>query len=170
MGSGRNIVLTMYGHENLIDKIAISVFDSDSDSRTYCETINALKTGRNPWVYTKAIPENTPLNFDLFIPNKYVFSDLILSMDDRAIQKVLREVEFQNLVIAMKGTDEAVLDKILQNMSKRGGAMLKEDMEYIGPVRLKDVEEKRDKIVDIIRRLEYYGEIIITRSNKDVSK
>jgi len=96
----------------------------------------------------------------------FVFEDIVM-LDDRAIQKVLREVDQQELAKALKSVDSEVQDKIFRNMSKRAASMLKEDMEYMGPVRLKDVEESQQKIVSVIRRLEDSGEIVIARSADD---
>ena len=96
----------------------------------------------------------------------FVFEDIVM-LDDRAIQKVLREVDTQELAKALKAVDTEVQDKIFKNMSKRASAMLKEDMEYMGPIRLKDVEESQQKIVSIIRHLEDTGEIVIARSGED---
>ena len=96
----------------------------------------------------------------------FVFEDIVM-LDDRAIQKVLREVDQQELAKALKAVDTEVQDKIFRNMSKRAASMLKEDMEFMGPVRLKDVEESQQKIVSVIRRLEDSGEIVIARSGDD---
>jgi len=96
----------------------------------------------------------------------FVFEDIVM-LDDRAIQKVMREVDSQELAKALKSVDTEVQDKIFKNMSKRAATMLKEDMEYMGPVRLKDVEEAQQKIVSIIRHLEDTGEIVVARSGED---
>jgi flagellar motor switch protein FliG len=96
----------------------------------------------------------------------FVFEDIVM-LDDKAIQKVMREVDGQELAKALKSVDQDVQDKIFKNMSKRAGSMLKEDMEFMGPVRLKDVEEAQQKIVSIIRRLEDAGEIVVSRVGED---
>jgi flagellar motor switch protein FliG len=96
----------------------------------------------------------------------FVFEDIVM-LDDRSIQKVMREVDSQELAKALKSVDTEVQDKIFRNMSKRAASMLKEDMEYMGPVRLKDVEEAQQKIVSIIRHLEDTGEIVIARAGED---
>ncbi len=96
----------------------------------------------------------------------FVFEDIVL-LDDRAIQKVLREVDTNELAKALKSVDSEVQDKIYRNMSKRAATLLKEDMEYMGPVRLKDVEESQQKIVSIIRKLEEQGEVVVARSGED---
>ncbi|WP_333760245.1 flagellar motor switch protein FliG, partial [Treponema paraluiscuniculi] len=96
----------------------------------------------------------------------FVFEDIVM-LDDRAIQKVLREVNMEELAKALKVVDTEVQDKIFRNMSKRAGSMLKEEMEYMGPTRLKDVEEAQQKVVSIIRHLEDSGDIVIARSEED---
>ena len=96
----------------------------------------------------------------------FVFEDILL-LDDRAIQRVLRDVDNNDLSIALKGANEEVQNVIFKNMSKRLSAMIKEDMEYMGPVRMKDVEEAQQKIVGVIRKLEDSAEIVISRGGGD---
>ena len=96
----------------------------------------------------------------------FVFEDILL-LDDRAIQRVLRDVDNNDLAIALKGSNEEVQEAIFKNLSKRLAAMIKEDMEFMGPVRMKDVEEAQQKIVNIIRKLEDSGEIVISRGGGD---
>ena len=91
----------------------------------------------------------------------------ILSLDDKSIQRVLKEVDNNELAVALKGSNEEVQNVIFNNLSKRLSAMIKEDMEYMGPVRLKDVEEAQQRIVNIIRKLEDSSEIIISRGGGD---
>jgi len=96
----------------------------------------------------------------------FVFED-IMSLDDRAIQRVLRDVDNNDLATALKGANEEVQSVIFRNMSKRLVAMIQEDMEFMGPVRLKDVEEAQQKVVNIIRKLEDSAEIVISRGGGD---
>ncbi len=96
----------------------------------------------------------------------FVFEDILL-LDDRAIQRVLRDVDNNDLAIACKGSTEEVQNAIFSNMSKRLAEMIKEDMEFMGPVRMKDVEEAQQKIVNVIRKLEDSGEIVISRGGGD---
>ncbi|MDF2510871.1 MAG: fliG [Herbinix sp.] len=96
----------------------------------------------------------------------FVFED-ILSLDDKSIQRVLREVDNNELAVALKGSNEEVQNVIFNNLSKRLAVMIREDMDYMGPVRLKDVEEAQQKIVNIIRKLEDSSEIIISRGGGD---
>ncbi|MDE7333689.1 MAG: flagellar motor switch protein FliG [Lachnospiraceae bacterium] len=96
----------------------------------------------------------------------FVFEDILL-LDDRAIQRVLRDVDNNDLGLALKGANEQVQTTIFNNLSKRLAVMIKEDMEFMGPVRMKDVEEAQQKIVNIIRKLEDSGEIVISRGGGD---
>lgn len=96
----------------------------------------------------------------------FVFEDILL-LDDRAIQRVLRDVDNNDLAIALKGSNEEVQTAIFNNMSSRLSVMIKEDMEFMGPVRMKDVEEAQQKIVNIIRKLEDSAEIVISRGGGD---
>ncbi len=96
----------------------------------------------------------------------FVFEDILL-LDDRAIQRVLRDVENSDLAVALKGSNEEVQSAIFNNLSKRLAVMIKEDMEFMGPVRMKDVEEAQQKIVNIIRKLEDSAEIVISRGGGD---
>ena len=96
----------------------------------------------------------------------FVFEDILL-LDDRAIQRVLRDVENADLELALKNTTEEVQNVIYKNLSKRLAAMIKEDMDFMGPVHMKDVEEAQQKIVAVIRKLEDAGEIVISRGGGD---
>ena len=96
----------------------------------------------------------------------FVFEDILL-LDDRSIQRVLRDVDNNDLAVALKAANENVQAAIFNNLSKRLSAMIREDMEYMGPVRMKDVEEAQQKIVNIIRKLEDSAEIVISRGGGD---
>lgn len=96
----------------------------------------------------------------------FVFEDILL-LEDRAIQRVLREVDNNDLAIALKSANDQVQSAIFNNLSKRLAVMIKEDMEFMGPVRMKDVEEAQQKIVNIIRKLEDSAEIVISRGGGD---
>ena len=96
----------------------------------------------------------------------FVFEDILL-LDDRAIQRVLRDVDNADLGVALKAANEEVQNVIFKNLSKRLAAMIKEDMEFMGPVRMKDVEEAQQKVVSVIRKLEDSGENVISRGGGD---
>lgn len=108
------------------------------------------------------LSETSPELADEIKKLMFVFEDIIL-LDDSSIQKVLREVDTKELALALKGVGEEVQTRIFRNMSERASAMLKEDMEFMGPVRLRQVEEAQQRIVGVIRRLEEGGEIVVAR-------
>ena len=92
----------------------------------------------------------------------FVFEDIVL-LDDRSLQLVLREVDTKDLSLAMKATSDEVAEKIYKNMSKRAADMLREEISYMGPVKIRDVEEAQTKVVNVIRTLEEKGVIVIVR-------
>ncbi|MBP1949122.1 flagellar motor switch protein FliG [Virgibacillus litoralis] len=96
----------------------------------------------------------------------FVFEDIVV-LDNRAIQRVIREVENEDLRLSLKVASDEVKDIVFNNMSQRMAETFKEEMEYMGPVRLRDVEEAQTRIVGAIRRLEEIGEIVIARGGGD---
>ncbi len=90
----------------------------------------------------------------------FVFEDILL-IDDRGIQRILKEIDTKDLTLALKGASDELKEKFFKNMSSRAAEMIKEEMEYMGPVRVKDVEAAQQKIVEVVRRLEEEGEIVI---------
>jgi uncharacterized protein Yka (UPF0111/DUF47 family) len=174
MGTGKDVIITVYGHEKQIDKFSVKVFDNSgnnysdgnvSNAEAYCDTINSLELSGDSWLVAKIISENTQYTLDAFIPLRF---DSIMDLDDRGIQSLLRKVDSLELAKALKGADEAIQEKIFNNMSKRTVQMFKEDMEYIGPVRKKDVEKSQENILNILRHLEETGEIVISYSKGEI--
>ena len=96
----------------------------------------------------------------------FVFED-IMRLDDRSLQRILRDVDLKELSLALKGATEELKTKFFKNMSKRAAEMLQEDMDFMGPVRVKDVEEAQQKVVNVVRSLEEQGEIVIASGGED---
>jgi flagellar motor switch protein FliG len=96
----------------------------------------------------------------------FVFEDIV-NVDNRSIQRIIRDIENADLQLALKVASEEVREAIFKNMSKRMAETFREEMEFMGPVRLRDVEEAQTRIVATIRRLEEAGEIIIARGGGD---
>ncbi|HPY96120.1 MAG TPA: flagellar motor switch protein FliG [Candidatus Cloacimonadota bacterium] len=96
----------------------------------------------------------------------FVFED-ILYLDDRTIQMILRDVDQKDLAMALKGVVEEVQEKIFKNISERGATIIREEMEYAGPVRLREVETAQQAILDVIRKKEELGEIQLTKGGED---
>ncbi len=96
----------------------------------------------------------------------FVFEDIV-SLEDRSVQLVLREIDSKELAVALKGVNETVRDKVTTNMSERAGEALKEEIDLLGPTRLKQVEEAQGNIVKAIRRLEEAGQIVVSRGGEE---
>jgi flagellar motor switch protein FliG len=96
----------------------------------------------------------------------FIFEDLLI-LDDRAIQMILKEVDTKELAIALKAASEDLKDKIFRNVSERVAVMIKEEMEYAGPMRLSVVEEAQQRVVEVIRRLEEEQQIVIVRGGAE---
>ena len=129
------------------------------------EILNSVDRGTEKHIM-ETLEVEEPELADEIRKKMFVFEDILL-LDDRAIQRVLRDVENADLSIALKCSNENVQGAIFKNLSKRLAAMIKEDMEFMGPVRMKDVEEAQQKIVNVIRKLEDNSEIVISRGGGD---
>ena len=131
----------------------------------FVEILNTVDRGTEKHIM-ETLEIEEPELADEIRKKMFVFEDILL-LDDRAIQRVLRDVDNSDLAIALKGSNEEVQNAIFNNLSKRLAVMIKEDMEFMGPVRMKDVEEAQQKIVNIIRKLEDSAEIVISRGGGD---
>jgi len=155
--------------ERILEKNLSLLVDEDYTTvggvQTIVDILNAVDRSTEKYIMETLELEDTELA-DEIRKRMFIFED-ILTLDNRSIQRFLREVDNNTLAIALKGTSEDVQKAIFSNVSKRMAEMIKEDMEYMGPVRLKDVEEAQQKIVNIIRKLEDAGEIVISRGGGD---
>jgi flagellar motor switch protein FliG len=129
------------------------------------EILNSVDRGTEKHIM-ESLEIEEPELADEIRKKMFVFEDILL-LDDRSIQRVLRDVDNNDLGIALKAANEQVQNAVFNNLSKRLATMIKEDMEFMGPVRMKDVEEAQQKIVNIIRKLEDSGEIVISRGGGD---
>jgi flagellar motor switch protein FliG len=114
----------------------------------------------------EAIREHDPDLAQKILDQMFVFENL-MDLDDRAIQLLLREVQSESLIVALKGADPALREKIFKNMSNRAAEMLREDLEAKGPVRLSEVEAEQREILKIVRRLADEGQIQIGGGGDD---
>ena len=151
--------------ERKLSTLASEDFTSAGGVDAIVEIINSVDRATEKSIIEN-LEEDDPELAEEIKKRMFVFEDIVL-LDDRAIQKVLREVDSNDLAKALKSVDSDAQDKVYRNMSKRAAALLKEDMDYMGPVRLKDVEEAQQKIVNIIRKLEDQGDIVIARAGED---
>lgn len=114
----------------------------------------------------EALEEDNPELAEEIKKRMFVFENIV-TLDDRSIQTVLRQVDMKDLALALKTASEEVANRIFKNISKRAAEMLREDMGLMGPVRLRDVEEAQQKVVNVIRQLDESGEIVIARGGED---
>lgn len=114
----------------------------------------------------ETLEERNPELADEIRRMMFLFEDIVV-LDDRSIQQVLREVDTKELSVALKGTSDTVQDAIFRNMSERAASNIREELEFMGPMRVKQVEEAQQKIVAVIRRLEESGSIVIIRGGED---
>lgn len=151
--------------ENKFSNIIESETENIGGVKTLVEILNSVdrSTERN---ILSNLEETQPELADTVKASLFVFEDII-NLDRTSIQRTLREVSNEDLALALKGSSEEVADIIYSNMSKRAAELLKDDIQFMGPVRLSTVEEAQQRIVAIIRRLDEAGEIIITRGDQN---
>jgi len=151
--------------EKKLSSLVTEDFTAVGGIQAIVDVLNSVDRGTEKFIMDTLEIEDTDLAEDIR-KRMFVFED-ILQLDNRPIQRILREVDNSQLALALKGATEEVQNLIYNNMSKRLSDMIKEDLEFMGPVRLKDVEEAQQKIVNVIRKLEDAGEIIISRGGGD---
>jgi len=165
------IVLTMYGTGKVINNFTITLFDekrynfNESTVRDYCSNINDIELKDDNWIYASIVNENQKIKFEK--PNIHTDIDILGVLDDMAIQKILREIDSSDLSKALKTVKKETYKAILRNMTKRAAKMLIENIEYMGPIPLKEIREAQRKIVGIIQYMESTGEITIQRFSQD---
>ena len=151
--------------EKKLSALVTEDFTAAGGVQSIVDILNSVDRGTEKYIMETLEVEDTDLAEEIK-KRMFVFED-ILTLDNRSVQRFLREIDNNQMAIALKGSKEEVQNKIFSNMSKRMQEMIKEDIEFMGPVRLKDVEEAQQKIVNIIRKLEDSGEIVISRGGGD---
>ncbi len=148
------------GLESRLSNFLDQSFEQIGGVETVAEVLNLVDRGTEKGIMEGLEAEDPDLVEEIR-RLMFVFEDILL-VDDRGIQAVLKEVDNDELALALKTASEELKDKIFDNMSERAAQLIREDMEYMGPVRVSDVDAAQQRIVDIVRRLEDAGEIIIT--------
>jgi flagellar motor switch protein FliG len=155
--------------ERVLERKLSSVINQDFTSagglRSLVDLLNQVDRTTERTIL-ETLEEQNPELADEVRRMMFLFEDIVV-LDDRGIQQVLREVDTKELAVALKGTSDEVKDKIFTNMSERAAAIIKEDLDFMGPVRVKQVEEAQQKIVAVIRRLEDAGQIVVVRGGED---
>jgi flagellar motor switch protein FliG len=151
------IILSIYGTGDKADYIAVSTFEDGRGATNYVKMVESQELPEGKWVRTEWV--ESWQKYDLKPERKIIFKDLMSKLDDRSIQKMMREIDSQELAFAMKGEDSDTQEIFFRNMSKRAANMIKEDMEYMGPIRREDQQNSQKKIISIYSRLQNLGEI-----------
>jgi hypothetical protein len=161
----KTIVLTMYGTGEAINNVTVTLFYADGYDRTtvqdYCHNINELELKDDNWIYAFTVKENE--KFRLEKPKKFTGLDVLCSLDDHAIQMVIREINHFVLPQALVSADKKTLSAVIRNMSKRAAKMLIENMEYQRRIPKKDIQEAQKKVVDVIQHLAMAGQITVPK-------
>lgn len=147
--------------ERRISSIFTQEFTAAGGVRSLAEVLNRADRSTEKAIMEK-LEESNPELAEEVKRLMFVFDDLV-ALDNRTIQQILREIDAKDLALALKGAKEEVKEHLLKNMSSRAKAMIQEDMEVMGPVRLKHAEEAQQKIINVVRQLEEMGEIVVAR-------
>ena len=154
--------------EDVLEKKLSSVITNEYASAggidSIVDILNQVDRGTEKNIFDQLDEKDPDLSEDIK-KKMFVFEDIVL-LSDKAVQLVLREVETHDIALALKTSGEEVEEVIYNNMSSRASEMLKEDMEYMGPVRIREVEDAQQRIVNVIRQLEESGEIVIARGGE----
>ncbi len=151
--------------EKKLSSMVTQDFTSTGGLQTIVDILNSVDRGTEKFIMETLEIQDIDLA-EQIKKKMFVFEDVV-TLDSRSIQRIIREVENSDWGLALKSSSEEVQRTIFSNMSKRMAETIKEDMDYMGPVRLRDVEEAQQRIVNIIRKLEDAGEIIISRGGGD---
>jgi flagellar motor switch protein FliG len=133
--------------------------------RTIAEILNFMPSGIENAII-EGVRQHDPDLAQRVLDDMFVFDDLV-ELDDRSMQTVLREVSSESLIIALKGSNEALREKVFKNMSQRAAEQLKEDLEIKGPVRLSEVEQQQRDILKLVRRLAEEGQVALGGKGED---
>ncbi len=151
--------------ERKLSSLVTQDFTAAGGVKAIVEVLNRVDRGTEKSIIETLEVDNPELTEEIK-RLMFVFEDIVM-LDDRSLQMVLREVDTKDLSLALKATPQEVAAKVYKNMSKRAADMLREEIEFMGPVKIRDVEEAQQKIVNVIRTLEDKGEIVISRGKGD---
>lgn len=157
--------------EHVVDQIAEQTLSQNLATAGGAQLVANILNKSNATIAKSLLETIEERDYGLSLEIKrlmFLFEDIV-TLDDRSIQRVLRDVDKRDLALALKVADEKVKEKIFKNMSERAAAVVKEELEFMGPVKLKEVEAAQMRIVDIIKRLEEQEEIVIGgRGREDI--
>jgi len=150
--------------EQKLSAVVTNEYASTGGVESIVNILNSVDRGTEKNILDQLEEEDPELAAEIR-KRMFVFEDIML-LDERAVQLVMRQVDTHDVALALKTASDDVENKIMSNMSKRAAEMLKEDIEFMGPVRLREVEEAQQRIVNVIRQLEDSGEIVVARGGE----
>lgn len=157
------------GVESVMQERLSTIFQQDFTSAggigTIVEILNNVDRGTEKLILEELEKEDAELA-EKIRHQMFIFDDIV-NLDDASIQRVIRDLDNNDIALALKGSSDEVKSRIFKNISRRAGEILEENMEFMGPVRLREVEEAQQRVVAVIRRLDESGEIIISRGGDD---
>jgi flagellar motor switch protein FliG len=156
--------------EQVLEKQVSAGFTSGASygggAKTVAEVLNRVEPGAQKMILER-LDEHSPALSEQIRALMFTFEDLV-TVDDRGLQRIIQEVDQKELVLALKAASDEIVAKIFKNMSERTASIVKQEIEFLGPVRLKDVEEAQRKIVTITRKLGESGEIVLSASGDQI--
>jgi len=157
------------GVESVMQERLSTIFQQDFTSAggitAIVDILNNVDRGTEKLILEELEKEDAELA-ETIRQQMFIFDDIV-NLDDSSIQRIIRDLDNNDISLALKGASEEVSSRIFKNVSKRAGEILQENMEFMGPVRLREVEEAQQRVVAVIRRLDESGEIIISRGGDD---
>ncbi|NLY85256.1 MAG: flagellar motor switch protein FliG [Tissierellia bacterium] len=152
--------------ESKFSNIIIQDYTTTGGIQSAVDILNAVDRGTEKHILEELDVKDAELSEEIR-RRMFVFEDIII-LDNRSIQRIIREIDNSQWAIALKGASEELKEVIFSNMSKRLAEMIKEDIEFMGPVRIRDIEDAQQNIVNVIRKLEEDGEIITPRGGDEI--
>lgn len=152
--------------ESKFSNILVQDYTTTGGVQTAVDILNAVDRGTEKHIMEELDTKDAELSEEIR-RRMFVFEDII-TLDNRSIQRIIREIDNSQWAIALKGASEEVKEVVFSNMSKRLAEMIKEDIEFMGPVRIRDIEDAQQNIVNVIRKLEEDGEIITPRGGDEI--
>lgn len=152
--------------ESKFSNILVQDYTTTGGVQTAVDILNAVDRGTEKHIMEELDTKDAELSEEIR-RRMFIFEDII-TLDNRSIQRIIREIDNSQWAIALKGASEEVKEVVFSNMSKRLAEMIKEDIEFMGPVRIRDIEDAQQNIVNVIRKLEEDGEIITPRGGDEI--
>ncbi len=152
--------------ESKFSNILTQDYTSTGGIQAVVDILNSVDRGTEKHIMEELDAKDAELSEEIR-RRMFVFEDIII-LDNRSIQRIIREIDNSQWAIALKGASEEVKEVVFSNMSKRLAEMIKEDIEFMGPVRIRDIEDAQQNIVNVIRKLDEDGEIITPRGGDEI--